>query len=1150
MFKFKKEYPTTPEILQENTKNLYNLGFSYKDKKKYELSIACALEVYNRNDNELNPYQFALNLQNMGYVLLLIDESEAAQFALNIAIDSYIKQLETNNSFDLVFRLSACYSLARDLKNAMKTLEISLVSYQQNAIRAYYEEDFDHYKENEEWKEFLFGTDKRIDRIRKNQDYFKENQTYYYQEAVFNETLNYIVGSSSKVVVLSQQADYYAIYNLQTFTNFLAPLEFWTDLDLRIANLTICNYMNKGYSYSYGMHETFINWLNNYRAWAHNTSVFDDVLDKMMTLGLTNEDIIYGFNKKYTEIHNSYYQISTWGKRLIKIYLDPNTKPSIHSVIRSCYTQEQMDCLLYMYDPELFDKKGPENFLKVFSAGELNQSYNKRNPKYTACNVLTFKMLTYLAYDKYKTLLDSTYTQITDIQTLNELIYWFSTKNPDLTVKHVQSIMDLLNEENEYSNYYSNPFSVFHTIIHHTRSYDKDTKKYNYPENIKKWTLEWFPKLRYLRYNDFEEILDFFGQDAVPTIMDFYKNNEFVDKAIWNYLESYSIADYSDILQSKLKSKAKYTNDICKALAKMGDSQIDFALELCNGKTVDQRKSGIYILSLINSETATQHIEGFLEKETNDDIRDMIFETIVNSNPSRNENLTFDEIITRIQKAEKNGRLKKNVKPWLEESSLPKLYWKNGSELKETEVRYILYRQNRSSLMLPELELKPLLEFIDLTKSQDFAIAIWKLYFENSAQAKDKFVLAICGLLGGDAMIDPIMKQIKTWCDEGRGKMAENLALAMGAIGSNKALRAIDTLSRKYKNKQKNVGEAAVKAFENAAIVMNITPFELADKIIPDFDFLSTFEMLEIKNKNYRAFVDSSFEMIFMDDNGKKIKKLPAGADKETVERFKVISKELKESLKFLTTRLEFYMVVQRRWEIEDWQGLFLKNPVVFPFTLSLVWGIFENNVLKSTFTSLDDCSLVDVNYEPIEFAANQQIGLLHPFEMQSQEGLIESWQNYMSENNITQPFSQLIRPINLLDESKKEMKMETEYEKIKLSSSKFVRMLENAGWQKGPTEDGGSICSYSKSFTTQNLKAWIIFEGWIYVGYYDEGSSDLAVGKIGFVPLKMENQRYYYYPYNEKDENLIAFGEIPSIVYSEVMADVKMFTEKAKIGE
>ncbi len=399
-------------------------------------------------------------------------------------------------------------------------------------------------------------------------------------------------------------------------------------------------------------------------------------------------------------------------------------------------------------------------------------------------------------------------------------------------------------------------------------------------------------------------------------------------------------------------------------------------------------------------------------------------------------------------------------------------------------------------------------------------------------------------------MVAIIMKQIKTWCEESRGKMAENLALALGTIGTKKALRAIDELARKYKTKQKNVGESAMKAFENAAIVMNLTAFELADKIIPNFDFENTYENLVIKDKNYRAFVDASFEMVFMDDNGKKIKKLPAGADKEMADRFKLISKELKEALKFIKPRMEFYMVVQRLWPIFEWKELYLVNPVVFPFTLSTVWGLFENGVLKTTFTSLDDCSLVDVNYEPIEMTDNQQIGIVHPLELT--EEIISEWKTYMIDNKIEQSFAQLSRPIFPLAEDKKACKYDTSYVEINLNSGKFVRLLDNLGWIKGSVVDGGTVSSYYKTFKNNNITAFINFEGYLIMGYYEDYEEDLSIAGVYFVPMGSVSVGSYSYdePYDDSDKRLLTFESIPTIVYSEVMSDIQAFVEKAKMEE
>src|SRR5581483_764963 len=222
-----------------------------------------------------------------------------------------------------------------------------------------------------------------------------------------------------------------------------------------------------------------------------------------------------------------------------------------------------------------------------------------------------------------------------------------------------------------------------------------------------------------------------------------------------------------------------------------------------------------------------------------------------------------------------------------------------------------------------------------------FALNLIKLFIDNGTKAEHKYLLALSALLGDEAVADKIRITIDKWIEDGRFKMAEYGVGALALQGSDKALRWVEFYSRKYRTRKANVGVAALVALEAAAEELGITTYELGDRIVPDFGFEGLFKPFEADGETYRAFIDNNFKIAFFNDDNKKIKSIPAAASAELKEEFKAIAKEVRDVVKSQSSRLEYYMVIQRRWTVEQWQQFFLNNPVMFIYATKLVWGVY-----------------------------------------------------------------------------------------------------------------------------------------------------------------------------------------------------------------
>jgi len=623
---------------------------------------------------------------------------------------------------------------------------------------------------------------------------------------------------------------------------------------------------------------------------------------------------------------------------------------------------------------------------------------------------------------------------------------------------------------------------------------------------------------------------------------------------------------YEDKVWALSKSKSKRIREIAAVtLSKLGAQSIPKAKELLSAKSADQRQTGALILTLIKTDESRQILTDALNAEKNDDTRDVMLQSLAETLLAGADE---DSISEMVKSASQRGKLDKPIETWLDEANLPHLTFTSGKVLDAPTVRFLLYRMSRIKEMRPDPEAKVVLQHIDRTTSGPFAKKVFKLYNDHGADAKQKYCLALAGLLGDDEVIDSLKAAVNRWVtstvqwhtdsagnyqqtgEGARHKMAEYAVGALALIGTNKALRAVEFLSRKYKNKSKNVGTAATQALIVAAEELGITMYELADNIIPDLGFDGLFRHFTIGDTEYRAFVGNDFKIQFFDEDNKLLKSLPKGASTELKEEFKEIGKEIRDVVKSQSDRLEQYMVVQRRWKPDEWDRFFRNNPIMFVYAMKLVWGVYDTDgQLRQTFLCQEDTSLVNLDDEEIEIEENGLIGMVHPLHLPEAER--QAWIQKLYDYGIEPIFAQLTRPVIQLEKEKETLKILHEFAGKKVDAYQFVGNMEKSGWSRGSVVDGGMVSGYRKIFTEVGIEAFLEVDN-ICVGYYDLGDAELK--QVYFVKKGSIAIGNYTYdePSNEHDTRLIPLSDIPAIVYSETMGDLKRlpFKEEPKTAE
>ncbi|MDF2191195.1 DUF4132 domain-containing protein [Paraflavitalea sp. CAU 1676] len=658
-------------------------------------------------------------------------------------------------------------------------------------------------------------------------------------------------------------------------------------------------------------------------------------------------------------------------------------------------------------------------------------------------------------------------------------------------------------------------------------------------EQILKLIHEWMANKKFLSYDAMEALHKVLGKEALPLLQSDLQNDsppdgiEHYTKMLTLMQEHFEPADYLPFVWKVVGTKSKPLKAAVIALLVEKDASAEEkAIALLDSKQAETRLTAAVILQRFASTAAIEAVNKALQKESNDNARDVLLQTVAADLEARADKAFVQEM---IEGAKKRGKLNAPMELWLEEAKLPDLYYKDGSALNVEAVRFLIYRMSRVKTMRSDVEARILLSQVDRGRAGEFARQLFQRYLDNGAKAEHKFLMAVAALLGDDDTVDKIRTTINNWLEENRTKMAEHGVGALALQGNDKALRWVEWYSRKYRNKKAVIGATALQALEDAAEELGITIQELGDRIVPDFGFEGLFRHFRIGDDEYRAFIDSKFKISFFDEDNKALKNLPAAASADLKAEFKDLAKEVRDVVKSQSLRLENYLVVQRVWPFEVWQAFFLHNPVMFIYATKLLWGVYNEGRLVDCFICQEDTTLVNIDDDEITIPEGAQIRIVHPIHLT--EGVLQVWKRKFFDLSIEPIFPQLDRPIYRLADEESSKAIMYDFNGKETVSGSIRGTLERFGWRKGQAEDAGSINAFHFLDYSGTVEAVLEVQGVFAAGF--DSDIDPALGRLYFMVADKGRKGWFTEPRNEKDERLIPVGRIADTLYSEVLASV-----------
>lgn len=621
---------------------------------------------------------------------------------------------------------------------------------------------------------------------------------------------------------------------------------------------------------------------------------------------------------------------------------------------------------------------------------------------------------------------------------------------------------------------------------------------------------------------------------------------------LWQEIAKHPNNAYLPEFRKHLSGKSKQLRETAAKFLKDLDEKEAFehGKALLASKKANERIGGIIQLQVIGGSEAIQLLEAAQEGEKGKQVLKLLREVLASAGvEAKAEPVQKEEPITgladfeaRVAKKPKSAKLPKS--DWLNFDALPPLFSTDGTELAPLTVNYVIQQQARAKKVVLAEEVAPLLSFLDRDKNAPFAHAVLDQWFDKSKlDAKSQWILGLVGITGDSSLIPRLTENIDQWCGMNRGALAQWVVQSVSLLGSDEALATLDSLGHKYRSKRKYVGAAAREAIATTAAMRGMTLDDLEDLVVPTFDFDGEGRRpFETSDGEVFAVLQPDFKLAwFNPKTEKETKSTPGNLTDEAKAKLKDLRKFLRESVKAQGLRLERLMVQQRRWPVARWRELFEQQPLLFTFAARLVWGVFDSeNKLLRTFRRYPNGLLAHADGDLEELAeSGTQIGLVHPLELEAKS--IEEWLSHLQRFKVKPSFAQIDRPVETLDPNHGNRREISFTDELQLPAGTLRSRCEKHGWVQGATGDGGYVYTFYKPFPTGGIEVYLQVREFAAFSGFDQ---EVTLGPALIARRSPDERRSEMEePDDPADPRVLSFGEVPAIVYSETISDLKAIT-------
>lgn len=415
----------------------------------------------------------------------------------------------------------------------------------------------------------------------------------------------------------------------------------------------------------------------------------------------------------------------------------------------------------------------------------------------------------------------------------------------------------------------------------------------------------------------------------------------------------------------------------------------------------------------------------------------------------------------------------------------------------------------------------------------DFSYDLFNAWLFAGANSKDGWAFRQLGMIGNDDCARKLVPLMRLWPGESQHQRAVTGLDVLAAIGTDVALMGLNGIAQKVK--YKGLQEAAREKIEMIAEARSLSPEELADRLVPDFNLDEQGTMiLDFGPRQFRVGFDEQLRPNVRDSDGKLLPELPkpnskddAEKSKEATDTWKTLKKDVKNIATQQVLRLELSMCSQRRWSEEVFRLFLAGHPLLGHLVRRLIWGAYdENGKLLHIFRVAEDGSYADGEDGPFDLSPDHRVGVVHVLELNGEQAA--QFGQILADYQIIQPFRQLGRDSYQLTEEEKQSTSIDRLKNIKIPTGKILG-LANKGWRRGPAQDAGLVWWFERPIPMEGHEIHLHLDPGIATGMVDEfpeQTISLSIVKEGDSSWRHTGTRN--------------FGELDAVTTSELLRELE----------
>jgi hypothetical protein len=427
-----------------------------------------------------------------------------------------------------------------------------------------------------------------------------------------------------------------------------------------------------------------------------------------------------------------------------------------------------------------------------------------------------------------------------------------------------------------------------------------------------------------------------------------------------------------------------------------------------------------------------------------------------------------------------------------------------------------------------------------------FVWGVFERWLLEQGPSKDKWSMLAVGILASEPTVFKLLPLMKEWRAASNSARAGYGLECIKAAGTDSSLMLIHKVSQ----------SASLKSLRNRAQIIiaeiakqrNLSPAELEDRIIPTCGLDENgSRVFDFGKRRFNFVLGTDLKAYVKDENGKVKPDLPAAnkdddqeAAAAAIMAWKDVKKQVKAVAQAQARRLELAMIGGRRWSKQEFTLFFIKHPLMWHISKPLIWGVYENGKVKSTFRITDERDLSDSKEKVFSLTDEDRVGLVHPLELNAQT--LAEWGQILTDYELVPTFAQLGRAVNRPSKEEIESNRFSSLMNVEFEAVYVPSVLEGRNWEREQAQDGGIYLGHYKYFPGHDITVSISYPG-IYMG--DPRMSEAQ--KIESVEFLQGKQDLVSHWYSYSQSRGMNFSEVNEIILSEVFTDLSLLASKGK---